>query len=354
MKVKFASGDVPDITTVVSQDYVDAGLYRDLSGEAFWSRILPSIKELCADVKTGKDFRVATNVTTAGIFYNQALFTQLGLKPAFTWTGFVSNLQAIKAAHPEVTPLFLAGKDSWTLGHLIEFIAHGIIKQNLGITGSRKAFIYNQADNLRFGAADGPIASFAAALLELQSKGLINPDAVTATYDNQKAALAGGTAAMISQGMWVYGDLLKINPATKDTIGFSPFPAITPTTKPVTLSAEDSVYAVTSGGKHQAEALAFLNFLFQADNQKSYSELLKEPSAFTDVNADWGPLKDQVKAALQQGVNIPFTDTPAGFSGDDAGRMVQDLLTGKYATPQAFATSYQDAWDKAWNATQKK
>ncbi len=354
MKVKFASGDVPDITTVVTQDYIDAGLYRDLSSEAFWTRILPSIKELCADVKTGKDFRVATNVTTAGIFYNKAMFTQLGLKPALDWTGFVANLQAIKAANPGVTPLFLAGKDSWTLGHLIEFIAHGIVKQQLGITGSRKAFIYNQSDKLRFDAPDGPIASFAAALLELQSKGLINPDAVTATYDNQKDALANGKAGMISQGMWVYGDLLKLNPSVKDTIGFSPFPAITASTKPVTLSAEDSVYAVTSGGKHQAEALTFLAYLFQADNQKTYSELLKEPSAFTDVNADWGPLKDQVKAALQAGVNIPFTDTPAGFSGDDAGRMVQELLSGKYATPVDFAKTYRDSWDKAWNASQQK
>ncbi len=354
MKVKFASGDVPDITTVVTQEYVDAGLYRDLTNEAFWSRILPSIKELCADVKTGKDYRVATNVTTAGIFYNKTMFSALGLKPGLTRDAFVSNLQAIKSAYPDVTPLFLAGKDSWTLGHLIEFIAHGIIKQQLGITGSRKAFIYNQSDKLRFGQPGGPIESFASALMDLQSRGLINPDAVTATYDNQKEALASGKAAMISQGMWVYGDLLKLNPEVKDTIGFSPFPAITPDTKPVTLSAEDSVYAVTSASKHQAEALTFLNYLFQADNQKSYSELLKEPSAFTDVNADWGPLKDQVAAALQQGINIPFTDTPSGFSGDDAGRMVQDLLSGRYATALDFAKAYQDAWDKAWNATQKK
>jgi raffinose/stachyose/melibiose transport system substrate-binding protein len=353
MKVKFASGDVPDITTVVNQSFVDANLYRDLSGEAFWTRIIPSIKELCADVKTGKQFRVATNVTTAGIFYNKTMFATLGLKPALDWTGFVSNLQAIKTANPGVTPLFLAGKDSWTLGHFIEFVAHGIVKQQLGITGSRKAFIYNQTDRLRFDAADGPIASFAAALMELQSKGLINPDAVTATYDNQKDALASGKAGMISQGMWVYGDLLKLNPSVKDTVGFAPFPAITAGTKPVTLSAEDSVYAVTSGSKHQAEALTFLSYLFQIDNQKTYSELLKQPSAFNDVNADWGPLKDQVKTALQLGVNIPFTDTPAGFSGDDAGRMVQELLSGTYATPVAFAKSYREAWDKAWNASQK-
>lgn len=71
IKVKFASGDIPDITTVVEQDYIDQGKYLDLSDEAFWSRVLPAIKELSTDVKTGKQYRVATNVTMAGIFYNK-------------------------------------------------------------------------------------------------------------------------------------------------------------------------------------------------------------------------------------------------------------------------------------------
>lgn len=34
---------------------------------------------------------------------------------------------------------------------------------------------------------------------------------------------------------------------------------------------------------------------------------------------------------------------PAGFSGDDAGRMVQELLAGQY-TPAEFAEAYEKAW----------
>ncbi|HUX50590.1 MAG TPA: hypothetical protein VMW73_07320, partial [Spirochaetia bacterium] len=90
--------------------------------------------------------------------------------------------------------------------------------------------------------------------------------------------------------------------------------------------------------------------LFSPENQKSYSELLKEPSAFTNVNADWGPIKDQVAEALKVGVNIPFTPWPSGFSGDDAGRMVQELLIGQYKSPTDFAKAYADAWNKAWNS----
>ncbi|KIL39441.1 hypothetical protein SD70_19890 [Gordoniibacillus kamchatkensis] len=354
MKVKFASGDVPDITTVVSQDYIDQGKYADLSNEPFWSRILPSIKDLCTDVKSGKQYKVATNVTMAGIFYNKKMFNELGLKEASTWSDFTANLQTIKEKKPDVTPMFIAGKESWTLGHLIEFWAHGVIKQKLGVNPSRLAFINNDADKLAFDAPGGSIDTFASRMLQLKKDGLINKDALTATYDNQKQDFAAGKAAVISQGMWVLGDLLKLNPSLKDDIGFSPYPAIMDGTKPVVLSAEDSVYAITSESKHQAEAKKFLDYLFKPENLKAYSEFLKSPSAFKDVSADWGPIKDGAANALNTAANIPFTDTPAGFSGDDAGRMVQDLLAGKYKTSLDFAKAYKTAWDKAWSATNKK
>lgn len=353
IKVKFASGDVPDITTVVAQDYVDQGKYLDLSGEAFWSRVLPAVKDLSTDIKTGKQFKAATNVTMAGMFYNKKLFDELGLKEARTWAEFQTNLQAIKDKKPEVTPMFIAGKEPWTLGHLIEFMAHGVIKQKLGVMEARKAFIGNDSVQLQFDAAGGPIDAFAGRLLELKKAGLINKDVLTATYDNQKEAFASGKAAMISQGMWVLGDLLKLNPEMASDIGFSPFPAIVDGTKPVTLSAEDSVYAITSESKHPEEAKKFLEFMFKPENLKAYSEFLKSPPAFTDVSADWGPLKEQAAAALQSGVNIAFTDTPSGFSGDDAGRMVQELLAGKYKSSADFAKTYKETWDNAWGATNK-
>lgn len=352
IKVKFASGDIPDITTVVSQDYIDQGKYLDLSKETFWTRVLPSIRELSTDVKSGKQYQVATNVTMAGIFYNKTMFEELGLKEALTWDTFKANLQAVKEKKKDVTPLFLAGRDSWTLGHLIEFMPHGIIKEDLGVNGARKAFIENDSAKLNFDAEGGAIDNFAKRLLELKDDGLINADALTATYDNQKEAFANGKAAVISQGMWVLGDLLKLNPEVQKFIGFSPFPAVVDGKKPVTLSADDSRYAITAQSKHPEEAKKFLEFLLKPENLKTYSEFLKSPPAFTDVTADWGPLKDQAAAALKNGVNIAFTETPSGFSGDDAGKMVQELLAGKYKSLE-FAKAYRAAWDKAWKATHK-
>lgn len=353
IKVKFATGDVPDIVTVVTQDYIDQGKYLDLSGEKWWSRVQPSIKDICTDVKTGKQYRIATNMTMAGIFYNKKIFSDLGLKEAVTWQDFVSNLNTIKEKKPDVTPMFVPGKEAWTLGHLVEFMAHGAVKQNYSSTDARKAFINNDQSKLNFDAADGPMAVFAKRMLELKNGGLLNSDLLTATYDNQIEAFANGKAAVISQGMWALSNIVKANSNMKD-IGFCPYPALKDGSKPVVLCAEDSVYAITSESKHKEEAKKFLDFLFQPENLKAYCEAIQSPCSFKDVDADWGIVKDEVTNALKNGVNIGFTDWPSGFSGDDTGRMVQDLFAGKYSTPQDFGKAYKEAWDKAWNATNKK
>ncbi len=346
MKVKLASSEMPDITTVVSQEFIDQGVYADISDAAFWDRILPSIKDLCTDLRTGNQYKVATNVTMGGLFYNKQVFEELGLRDAQTWDEFVGNLEAIKAAYPNKTPLFLGGKDSWTLGHFVEFWAHGIVKQDLGIPGSRKAFL---DQTVVWDAPNGIMENFAAALLELRDKHLINDDAITASYDNQKEAFANGDAVIINQGMWVVGDIISINPAMRDNIGFGPFPSVVDGYRPMVLSAEDSVYAIAANTAHLEEVLTFLDFMFSKDVQKEYSEIRSMPSAFVDVVSDWGPIKDDAKRVIEQYVNINFsTEAPSLLSVDDTGRMIQKLLKGDYAAPAAFAEAYQKLWDDAY------
>ena len=90
-----------------------------------------------------------------------------------------------------------------------------------------------------------------------------------------------------------------------------------------------------------------LKDLFSAENQKKYSEALGSPSAFTDVEANWAPASvvSGVSDAVKSAANIGFTnEKPAGFSGDDAGRLVQDLLAGTY-TPEEFALAFEAAWN---------
>ena len=208
----------------------------------------------------------------------------------------------------------------------------------------------NDSAKLNFGAADGCMAVFAQNLLDLQAKGLINEDVLTATSDNCVEAFVTGKAAMFSNGMWALSGILEANPDMADKIGFAPYPAYMPDSQPVVLCAEDSGYSISATTKNDDAAKAFLSYLFSAENQKKYAEALGSPSAFTDVDAEWAPkaLAEEVNAALSSAVNIGFTnEKPAGFSGDDAGRMVQDLLAGTYDA-QSFAQAYEKAWNEGF------
>lgn len=348
IKIKFASGEAPDIMTTYEQEYVDQGKYLDLSDmDEIWNRLIPSMKESCTDINSGKQYRICTNMTMAGFFYNKEIFAELGIEPATTWEGFVANLEKIKTEMPDVDPWFIFGSEAWHLGHLIEFIPHGYIKAKYGATAAKTAMLNNDKSVLNFGAPNGAMATFAAGLLELQEKGLINEDVLTATNDNCVDAFVSGKAAMFSNGMWALSSVLAKDPEMADKIGFAPYPAMMEDGTPMVLVAEDSGYSISADTEHVEEAKAFLTYLFSADNQKKYAESLGSPSAFMDVDAKWAPdsIVEGVNNAVSSAANIGFTnEKPAGFSGDDAGRMVQDLLAGKY-TAEEFAKAYEAAWD---------
>ncbi len=348
IKIKFASGEVPDIMTTYEQEYVDQGQYLDLSSmDQWWDRLLPSMRDSCTDVNSGKQYRVCTNMTMAGFFYNKEIFDSLGLEVADTWDEFVRNLEIIKENYPDIDPWFIFGSEAWSLGHLIEFIPHGYLKAKYGAMETKKAMLANNKEILDFADPEGAMATFAAGLLEVQEKGLINSDVLTATSDNCIEAFVRGETAMFSNGMWCLSSILEKDPAMADKIGFAPYPAMMEDGVPMVLVAEDSGYSISASSVHQEEAVDFLNFLFSAENQKKYSEALKSPSAFTDVDASWAPqsVVDGVNAAVEAAANIGYTnEKPAGFTGDDAGRMVQDLLAGRYSAEE-FASAYEKAWD---------
>ena len=348
IKIKFASNEVPDIMTTYEQGFVDEGKYMDLTDlNEFWDRMSPEMKLACTDVNQGKAFRVCTNMTMAGFFYNKEIFDSLGLTPATNWADFVGNLEAIKAAYPEVDPWFIFGSEAWSLGHLIEFIPHGYLKAKYGALETKKAMLANDKEILAFADPDGAMATFARGLLEVQEKGLVNSDVLTATSDNCIEAFVNGETAMFSNGMWCLSSILAKDPSMADKIGFAPYPSMMDDGVPVVLVAEDSGYSISASSVNQQQAIEFLDYLFTPENQKRYSEALGSPSAFIDVDAAWAPqsVVDGVDEAVASAANIGYTnEKPAGFTGDDAGRMVQDLLAGRY-TAEEFAKAYETAWD---------
>jgi raffinose/stachyose/melibiose transport system substrate-binding protein len=373
LQVKLAAGTAPDMIVGITptQSMIDQGAFVDLSDERFWDKLRPSDKEFNTDVKSGRTYGVGLCQTAIGLFYNKAIFHELGLEPANTWDEFVSNLMRIRRERPEITPFYIGGRDSWMLQHMSNFIHGGIAKQKMSYVEQQRAMLYGDLDTLDWDAApEGTLVTYARKLMELRdsgrmgeqlmqsttgdgcmgeqsttSPGLINSNAVKATYSDQIEAFAAGKAAIISQGLWA-ADLISDKTGDLKNIGFSQYPAMVKGEKPVVGTGTDVVTYILAGSKNIEACKRVLEGMLQPDSMKAISEGRGAPSANPDVYSDWGYLKSDVTSVMNNPsyAVVTWTTMPAWFTGDDEGRMWQDLLVGKYSDPVDFAKAYINAW----------
>ncbi|WP_168735457.1 ABC transporter substrate-binding protein [Cohnella fermenti] len=352
LKVKIASGDAPDIVALaqVPQEFYDQDLYYDFSGEtALWDRLTnASIKSSVSDTsRPEKQFYLPMTVSYTGLYYNKDIVAELGIERPDTWEAFTQALQTVKDKKNDVTPLYLGGKDSWTLGQLVQYLPLGSLQQELGIEEANKALIANDAAKLGLDQTGGRIETFAKALMDFKAAGLVNKNGASASYDNQLDAIAGGKAAFVIQGMWALSDILKKNPDAN--IGFWPIPALMAGDKPYMIGSPDGSVSVSEKSDNRDEALKFVDFLVSADVQKSYSTLRNSPSVYKDAEADWSILSRDVTADLDVAfVASRWPWTPSGYNSDSIGRTVQELLVDAYKTPADFAKVFKDNWDKGY------
>jgi raffinose/stachyose/melibiose transport system substrate-binding protein len=190
------------------------------------------------------------------------------------------------------------------------------------------------------------MATFAKDLVDLQQKGLINADGLTATSDNCIDAFVTGKAAMFSNGNVVPLQHPRKEPDMADNIGFAPYPAMMADGVPVVLVAEDSGYSIYADTPNKDAAIDFLTYLFSAENQKKYSEALGSPSAFTNVTADWAPASvvAGVNDAVKSATNIGFTNEKPAASPVTTQAARAGSAAGTY-TPEEFAKAYEAAWN---------
>lgn len=349
LRIKFASGDAPDLTNVGTQAMIDDGRFADLTDAEWWSRISSDTKNIAMDMKSGKNYYIPTNTMYTAVIYNKDIFDELGLKQADTWTEFEENLRAIKAAYPDIDPLYFGTKDAWTVGMLFGYIPGAEQRQLVGEQAYNLACMEGDMSVLKFGEADGAYAKYAQGLLNLQAENLLNSNALTATYSDTINAIATGDAAMIFQGMFTISDILKANPDAVNTLGVMAFPVMSDAVKPAMNQSLDSTYYITSETENYDACVTFLDWLFEAENLADYSAKRGAPSVFTDVEVDLNPIFLSAVDAAKNCAVIGGTIEPVGFGGDQTGLLVQELLAGKY-TAAELAAEYEKQWKTAFDA----
>jgi raffinose/stachyose/melibiose transport system substrate-binding protein len=337
VQARLAGGEGIDL--FAGQDNVadPASIMLEISGQAFEKRMYPDAFE-AIKAKDGKvyGFPTADGRATFGVFYNKDVFTAAGIKTPTTLAELTSGFQAIKAKG--VTPLFLAGKDGWTL------LQHRNAVNALMFKSDPQVATKLATNTLTWPQAP-VVADSYQALAQWADEGLINTGALSATYEQSQKALVEGKAGAIINGSWVISELRKLNPTAN--LGFFALPGTT-ADQQIGVGRVNIIH-IAKSSKVADQAKDLLGFMVEKEQAEAF--LAKAPGipTFTDVKpAGTEALLADIQVYLDGAKTGPAFDNAARFPTPEAEIIAayQELIAKKI-TAQQFLTTVDKLWKNA-------
>ncbi|NJD01973.1 MAG: extracellular solute-binding protein [Ruminiclostridium sp.] len=343
--VLLASGQVFDLLSVNSSManlYGPEGIFAEL--DKLIDENAPNLKEKgILDKKSsfskrstdGKLYMIpryyeGSTVVMNGIIYREDYLKEVGLSEPTTMDEWYNAFKAVKAKHPEVTPL--VQKDMYdtarpVLGSNWDM---GLIDGGFGVIGARmgenKIEFLNTTDNYK---------DFLTYLNRLYKEKLLDNEYVTMTYQQWTEKIASQkTFAYLSnvfRAVWGTDEAKKVGNDIKYIMSETPLGS---TGKRQTFGMPDpwlDGMAVYAKSKYQKEAVQFLDYLFGKEGSDSYyfgieGETFKMENGkqvVTDTTPKWW----EMRAKIGFGNNIPRYDSLLTIFGDlDAQPVVKDGL----------------------------
>ncbi|MFF1880644.1 ABC transporter substrate-binding protein [Pseudarthrobacter sp. NPDC058196] len=276
MKVKLASGDIPDIFTTHGWSVGRYSQFLEPLNDRSWaSRVNPALDSAMRD-SDGKIYAFPGAFDTAGIAYSKDVLDKAGIDPATitTWDAFDAAATAIAATGN--TPIFSSGKSQGPAGHMADYLA-------------ADSFTDDELTQMKNGTfVDAAYTKVLDRVKSWQSKGWFNKDYSSASEDDMARALANGTAGFEIYNNSILALARTYNPNAN--LGFIPLPPTNGST-PYLIGGEgvDS-FGVSKTSTHKDNALAFLDFLAQSDNAAALAEANGAAAGLKDVKVDFGKL----------------------------------------------------------------
>lgn len=267
----FVRGNPPDIMLAnyknESSRYVTHCTLTDLSGTAEAKRIRSDVKTLVNSVGEcpGRTSVLPYSVMASGVIYNKTIFAKYNLQVPTTWDELIAVCKKLQAAG--VTPFYGTFYDAWT-------DSQGWFDYAAGSSTDLTTLFEKMTEEGKDVGPDSQ-ASFQKTLLPAMQKLMIlvknytNKDANSKIYGDGNTAMANGKAAMYLQGPWAFSEIAKTN--AKTNLGTFPLPMTNNVSDLKTSVNVDLGAMIPEQSKHQAEAKAFMAYLFQKKIIDSYN-----------------------------------------------------------------------------------
>jgi raffinose/stachyose/melibiose transport system substrate-binding protein len=280
MKIKMAANDMPDVFSTHGWAKVRYGAFlTDLADQPWASQIDAAIAPAVTD-EAGKVYVLPLDQQKTGPVYNVDILNEYGVEVPLTWADFLAACETIKTgSNGDVDCIHMGGADSWPVGQYYDFMS-----TSLAISPQN-----NDAQALLDGTYDwSKYTVISQNLLELQEKGYLNTDVLTAKYSDSAVALAEGKAAFGIYGPFICEEALKTNPDLN--CGLMPIPTLQDGDTPTFAGGELTTLGVWKDSPHQEAAKRFVAYYAQPENIAAVANSNKSPAGLTGVEVDAGYL----------------------------------------------------------------
>lgn len=271
------AGDPPDLFQswggAVLWTYADNGLVRDIAPEleGEWKDSFSAQAALELYGQDGAYYGVPWTWGAVGMFYNKALFEQVGLDPEAppqTWEEFLAAVQTFKDAG--ITPISLGEGEKWPGHFWWVYLALRL--------GGEEAFLSAYSREGTF--ADQPFVEAGEYLKQLVDLDPFPEGFLGLSHPDMQGYFGNGNAAMMLMGQWAPSAQAQYSESGEgigaENLGFFSFPAIEGGAgNPGDVLGGGDGFAV--GANAPDETIEFLKFLTSAESQRAGAEIFIVP-----------------------------------------------------------------------------
>ncbi|MGL6167090.1 MAG: ABC transporter substrate-binding protein [Fusobacteriaceae bacterium] len=276
MKTKMATNSLPDIFGTHGWSINRYKEYLEPLNDREWAQyVSPAIKPVISD-DNQKFYVLPLDIDIVGLPYNLDVLENAGVDPKTikTTEDFLAALEKIK--NIGVTPIYLGGKDSASIGNIYDWITPGLII----LTSDNP-----QGENLKKGIFNEESWNITGEFIKtLKDKGYINKDSLTG--NDAARALGTGKAAFVFFGTSIIREGLTYNPNAR--MDFIALPTKDRDQKSYFITGERMALGVWKNSPNKEEALAFLDYLAKPENVSKMATANVLPTGLTNAKSNLG------------------------------------------------------------------
>lgn len=348
-KVRAAAqgGNLPDIFGILAEmrdfaAFIKAGYVSDLTGamkennQAWQMKFAPealAVNEFSEGnsygVKPGI-YGVPIDITTIMMLYNKDLFKELGLnpnKPPSTWEEFIAIGKKIKEANKQ--GLISGFGEIWMIDCLANNFAFNVMGKDKVLATIKGEVPYTDPDWVKV------LSLFK----EMQDNGLLYNGLVSMVNKTAEQLFANGKAVFAFNGSWGVNVYQGMNPALN--YGAMLLPRVSDKFPVSVWGGAGSSFMVQEKSQNKGEAIKFLQWLTDKDQQAYLSEETRNLPANKEAVTKISPILAQFSSAIQYATHpriwgvSEFSQVIEAF---DKG--IQSIIIGE-KTPEQVASDVQ-------------